>query len=398
VAQRRNNHGNAADKAGPGKGHPGRHVEDAGRVTPDSNPPANPSASPLRCGRAALRLGLVFSTLCVMRPHRSISLLSALIVTTLGLTACGGDQGSTGSFEPIIGPTDISGLTWLGSTGDEEGAAELFLAVHDGKDEEGERDLTRVSILRSATDESGVARNELRDLEFPVRGLSNDLESVARIPGQQALLLVESGNGGDKADLLSSDADAGMYYATYDLRDGEADITLVSYTKWPTTPQPLNNVESTAVVAGDGGLWFMYAERASGSDDTIINWTTLDIAADGTLTFGDEWRSAPFTRPGPADARPASALEVGPDGAVYVASAWDPDDDGGPFESAVWLVGFWNAETALLEALPEPQLVARADGFKIEAVAVAGEGDDAPIFIGVDDENYGGTLRLLRPR
>jgi hypothetical protein len=73
------------------------------------------------------------------------------------------------------------------------------------------------------------------------------------------------------------------------------------------------------------------------------------------------------------------------------------DDDGGAdtgFESAVWMVSFWNAETVLLEALPEPQLVARADGFKIETVAVAGEGDDAPIFIGVDDENYGGDRRL----
>jgi hypothetical protein len=315
-----------------------------------------------------------------------------------GLTACSEDDAPASDRFDL--PTDISGLAWLGAEPGVAGdaAGQLFLAAHDAKAKDGERERTRVSILRSATDESGVQWQQLTELEFPVRGLSNDLESVARIPGRSAVLLVESGDGGDKPGATSSDAEAGIYVAEYEFVDGSVDVELVSYTPWPTTPAPLDNVEATAVALAGEQLWFLYAERANGQDTTTISWTTLDLAEDGSLTFGREWRSAPFTRPGPVDARPASSLEVGPDGAVYVASAWDPDSDDGPYESAVWLVGTWNAVSAEIELLPEPAEVARSDGFKIEAVAVAGDDGSAPVYVGVDDEDYGGIIRPLRPR
>jgi hypothetical protein len=337
-----------------------------------------------------------------MSRHRL--LLATLTAVALLMAASCGGEGDDGSgeadsgFVPLVVPTDFSGLAWLGDDNSGDAPAHLFLAVHDAKNEDGERERTRVSILHSPIDESGMGWQQLDALKFPERELSNDLESVARIPDRNAVLLVESGDGGDKPGDTSADDGAGIYVASFTIDDGGIDVMLDSYTPWPATPSPLINVEATAVAADDDGqLWFLYAERASGRDSTTINWTTLYVDDDGSLTFGTEWQSMLFTRPGPEGARPASALEVGPDGSVYVAAAWDSDDDNGPFESAVWLVGTWGGGTAVIDPLDEPLEVGRADGFKIESIAVAGD-DDSAVFVGVDDENYGAALRSLRPR
>jgi hypothetical protein len=342
--------------------------------------------------------------------HHRLLIASAIAVAALMASSCaddgsadedgGADDGvaAASGLAPLVVPTDFSGLAWLGDDTSGDAPAHFFLAVHDAKNEDGERERTRVSVMRSAIDESGMGWQQLRDLRFPERELSNDLESVARVPDRNLVLLVESGDGGDKPGDTSSDDAAGIYVADFTLADEGVDVTLTSYTPWPETPSPLVNVEATAVAAGDDGqLWFLYAERASGQDATTISWTTLDIADDGALTFGSDWQSVPFTRPGPRDARPAASLEVGPDGNVYVSAAWDPDDDSGPYESAVWLVGTWDGAAASIEPLDEPVQVGRADGFKIESIAVAGDADDSAIFVGVDDENYGATLRSLRP-
>lgn len=46
----------------------------------------------------------------------------------------------------------------------------------------------------------------------------------------------------------------------------------------------------------------------------------------------------------------------------------------------------------------EPKREATLDGLKVESVALGDDGNGAyQIFVGVDDENYGGTLRLLPP-
>jgi hypothetical protein len=322
-------------------------------------------------------------------------LTSAALLITASCGDNGGGEVDSG-FVPLAVPTDFSGLAWLGDDDGDDAPAHLFLAVHDAKNEDGERERTRVSILRSPIDESGMGWQQLDALEFPERGLSNDLESVARVPDRNAVLLVESGDGGDKPGDTSADDGAGIYVASFTLGNGEVDVRLDSYTPWPATPSPLVNVEATAVAADDDGqLWFLYAERASGRDSTTINWTSVDLGDDGSLMFGTEWQSMPFTRPGPEGSRPASALEVGPDGSVFVAAAWDPDDDNGPYESAVWLVGTWDG--AVIDPLDEPVEVGRADGFKIESIAVAGD-DDRAVCVGVDDEDYGATLRPLRPR
>lgn len=46
----------------------------------------------------------------------------------------------------------------------------------------------------------------------------------------------------------------------------------------------------------------------------------------------------------------------------------------------------------------KPLLEGRLDGFKVESIAVMSDpGNGLRLFIGADDENYGGVLRVLPP-
>lgn len=290
--------------------------------------------------------------------------------------------------------TDVSGLAWLRTDTVGEVQREVFLVVHDGKNKAEEAQLPRVSILKTPVDEGGVDWLAFAGLTFPTRGVSNDLESVARIPGRDLAILVESGNGGDRPGAASHDADAGLYLAAF---EGDA-LEIRAYTPWPKTPEPVHNVEASAVSLVGDQFFFLYAERASGRDTTEIHWTTLDIRETGELQFGSAWQSVPFTSPGPPGARPVTAMEVGADGAVYIASAFDPDDDNGPFESSVWLMGHWARDGAPgIAPLAAPVAVGHFNGLKVEGIAVAGDAGAGRLFIGTDDENYPAVLRPLRP-
>jgi hypothetical protein len=81
---------------------------------------------------------------------------------------------------------------------------------------------------------------------------------------------------------------------------------------------------------------------------------------------------------------------------LWVASAFDPNDDSGPFQSCIWRIGqveaIGNGRVALY---PRPQLIGRVDGLKIEGLALREQQGRLELFAGADDENYGGALRLI---
>ena len=72
-----------------------------------------------------------------------------------------------------------------------------------------------------------------------------------------------------------------------------------------------------------------------------------------------------------------------------------PNPDIGPFRSAVFKIGTVDAFGVVLDT--EPTVHAVVDGFKVESVAVRENGNGVELFIGTDDEDYGGTLRPLPP-
>ena len=87
-------------------------------------------------------------------------------------------------------------------------------------------------------------------------------------------------------------------------------------------------------------------------------------------------------------------------GRLYVAATYDPegtvsDPDNGPFRSAVYAIGRVADDAVVLDT--EPQILGLLDGLKVESVTVREHDGEKQIFVGVDDENYGGILRLLPP-
>lgn len=86
-------------------------------------------------------------------------------------------------FQPVQRLLDLSGLAWLGG--------DRFLAVHDAKSPD-EDSRVRMSLLVLPRSLEGLLWQPLLP-DFP-GGPSSDLESAARIPGTDRVLLAESGD------------------------------------------------------------------------------------------------------------------------------------------------------------------------------------------------------------
>mmetsp|Transcript_33887 Transcript_33887/g.103667 ORF Transcript_33887/g.103667 Transcript_33887/m.103667 type:complete len:445 (-) Transcript_33887:201-1535(-) len=374
----------------------------------------------------------------------------------------------TPSFKSVQpGVFDISGMAYLGGIVGGDGK---FLAVHDAKPKE-DSDLssgdpkTRVSMFmlpkkeeKDATEglEGGLMHLEFTDLAFPdppgiITGhRSTDLESVARIPGTNLVLLCESGNSADDAcNATRADPKHGLPDPTwrYDATASKTDptfcetpppriyvsevtagekptVTIKQEIYWTEFYPGWVNVEATAVgkwpapAPGAPDLYvFLWAERES----TTIHYTELKLDANRIVSIvgpnGYMHGNKSFNLPPPMSQtlnRPIVSLDVDDSGGIYAAAAYDNDvGDFGPYNSAVYKIGELTFHPEFLgfpmvEIYPEPTMFAEVNGFKVEAVARA---DKVPVnmyedgeasavsgpmtFLGTDDENYGGTLRPI---
>jgi hypothetical protein len=318
---------------------------------------------------------------CVSRTSRSwiCFALAVRVLPAACISACahgGSLPGSDGPAVTLPGRAsllpDLSGLA--GIDGDR------FLAVHDAKypDEEG---FPRVSVLEVPNGLDGIRWTTL-DIAFPDQPAS-DLESVARIPGGTDRFLVA-----ESTEDASEKPFSNRIFVLEMTGDGTA---VVDHAVWPV---PTTNVEGIAVAeAGDGKLLFLFAERADGERATEIRFAELSLVP---LGFGPFRSAGSFASPGPMGptARPVAALEVDPLGSVYAASTEDPDEDGGPFRSAVYRIGRIVRGAVELDAAPT--LIGTLDGLKVESLAARQRPDQTvEIWVGVDDEYYGGTMRPL---
>lgn len=274
---------------------------------------------------------------------------------------------------------DLSGLAWLGG--------DRFLAVHDAKtyDEAGN---PRISLLKLPTDLKGILfKTQPVGFHGPK---SNDLESAAWIPGTEDVLLVESGD----------DLDIPAFQRIFKARVQGESVKVIAVTQWP---ERIGNVEATAVAACGERFVFLYAERAPTPTSTKVCWAIFNPER---LSF-KSFRSVTFHNPNPlAYNRPLVAMDVDSKGQIYVSTVFDaeaaelPNPDNGPFASAVYCIGVLKEVSGEPEVVlfDSPQLEGTLDGLKVESVAIReDEKHGFQIFVGVDDENYGGTLRLLPP-
>jgi hypothetical protein len=280
---------------------------------------------------------------------------------------------------------DISGVAWM--------EKDLCVAVHDGKNDDEERERPRISLLLLPADvvappefarqaAGGVYFRNL-DVDWGAE-VPNDLESIARIPGTRQLLLVESGD--DNSDFQR------IFLATLNTSD---QLEIDEVVPWPT---PVFNVEGSAVFSLDDQLFFVYAERAQGRSETELRWAKMYLSP---LKFGPFSSARYAVRvKGPA-IRPVVALEVDAAGEVYAASAYDSGEDYGPFRSFVSHIGqFRPGRNGSAHFVPSGQFadIAQQDGCKIEGVTVKERRDCAvEIYAGTDDENYGAALRQIAP-
>ena len=270
---------------------------------------------------------------------------------------------------------DISGVVWI------EG--DMFMAVHDAKNGT-HNDRPRVSLVWRSVSKDGVRWQPL-DVAWPEpQGPSNDLESIARIPGTRSVLLAESGSDGTAFQRI--------FLATL----GDAnDLVIGQVVNWP---EPVFNVESTAVVKLGEQFYFLYAERAEGQSSTQIRWATMQLNPLGFGPFQSARYTARLKGPG---VRPLVSLEADSAGNIYGATAYDTDNDDGPFRSMASRIGQFRATPGggarLVLSIPSATL-ATQDGLKIEGVAVReAPGEPMQIYVGTDDEHCGGILRQVRP-
>lgn len=272
--------------------------------------------------------------------------------------------------------SDVNGLTWLGG--------DLFLAAHDAKNPD-ENSLPRASLLKLPADLEGVLYRPMR-INWP--GLkSSDLESAARIPGTNDVLLVESGDNGDP-----------VFHRIFRASVEDANLRIRATADWPLS---VDNAESSAVAKVGDHYVFLFAERGENQPSTDVRWARFNPQ---TLQFG-EFHSVTFDNPDPLHVnRPIVAMDVDSHGRIVVASAFDaeaaglPNPDNGPFSSSVWTIGRIDASSGdrpQVTLLDQPRHVATLNGLKVESVAVREDADGRQLFVGVDDENYGGTIRRL---
>lgn len=269
---------------------------------------------------------------------------------------------------------DLSGLAWIND--------DLFMCVHDAKNGRGEKDWPRISLLElPLSGFDGVIRESVY-MEFPgFGGLASDLESICRIPGGKDFLLAESGQAGEDHRRI--------FHAVYE--DGGLAIT--EYVAWPV---PVTNVEATEVCRINDRLVFLYAERAEGSKTTQLRWADLSLNPLGFGAFSEVTYVA--MDPVGQGARPVVAMDIDSDGTIYIASAYDPGIDNGPFRSVIWQIGRVTTDEKgnPLVVLESGKRLATLDGLKVESIAIRElPGQNREIFFGTDDENYGGIIRLL---
>jgi hypothetical protein len=303
---------------------------------------------------------------------------TSLYVAAIAVLVMASGASGYRDLDQASGLPDLSGMSWI------EG--DCFLAVHDAKISESGN--PRVSLVYLPFDAKGITWKP-QTVVFPGEE-SNDLESVARIPGTNDILLVESGDS-------SNDF---KYQRIFRARVENDTVRVINETSWPV---PVYNVEASAVAAIGERHVFLYAERAQNQPHTELRWAIFEPE---TLIFG-QFQSVKFRNPDPlAFNRPLVAMDLDSSGLIHIASAFDAeaagllDPDNGPFSSAVYCIGKLILEDGRprVTLFKKPKLEGFLQGFKVESVAIReSEEYGSQIFIGTDDENYGATMRLLAP-
>jgi hypothetical protein len=238
-----------------------------------------------------------------------------------------------------------------------------MLVVHDNKN----ADEGRFAVV-SQTDSDWL---QYRPLAWPAdRDRPIDLEALTAVPGTDTFVALES--------------DGTAYHVAI---DGDR-VQLIASFELPALPDN-TNLESFALQELDGRLVAVWGHRGRGDDPAMLYWGLFNPA---DYRFGDV--SAVAIRvPVPAgdSVRHLSDVTVDEAGVIYGSAASD-NGDNGPFASAVYVLGVLSPEAEALRFLPSALVPLISDDFhKVEAITRV-PGDRGGIWLGSDDESFGGFI------
>lgn len=287
------------------------------------------------------------------------------LLTMPGTTPAGAD----GVWQKVGGDarTGVSGLAYESRT--EDGTGVNVLVVHDNKGS-GQKRLSRITHREGADGISPVTWDGAQ----PV-----DLEAIEAIPGVPGEYLALTSRG-----------------IVYRLKVTDSTATVVDYAPLPAIGEG-DDFESFAIVAQNGKLAALWADRGAGADRPATLYAApLTFAPWRQPLFGTVTRRA-YRAPHPADGgtRHISDISVTGSGRIVASSASDAGDDG-PFDSAVSDAGRVTVSAAgrvRITLAASPTVLGTFPGYKIEAVECLPGSADA--LLGTDDENLGGYVRTM---
>ncbi|MFI0216768.1 hypothetical protein [Streptomyces lydicus] len=261
-----------------------------------------------------------------------------------------------------VGDGITGGLSGLAVEG-RHGAAVDVLAVRDNK----QPGQNRLVSLRY----DPHAKPQVSPVDWPGEP-PVDLEAIDAVPGRAREYVA-----------LASDGTA------YRIRRERNAVRVLRAFALPGV-SPDGNYEGFALARlAHGKLVAVWADR--GGDDHPAKLTAAEWNP-RTSAFGKR-DSAPFSAPYPAEnVRHVSDLKISAGGALTVASASDPGDDG-PYDSALYTAGHLavgDHGRIRLKMAHTPERLGSFSGHKIEALACLPKSREG--ILGADDENAGGSL------
>lgn len=300
-----------------------------------------------------------------MLQHMAWLTAATALLTTLGTAPATADS----AWQKVGGDarSGVSGLAYEGRTS--SGSGVNVLAVHDNKGS-GHKRLSRITHWEGA---NGISPITWTGPE-PV-----DLEAVEAIPGMPGEYLALTGRG-----------------IVYRLKVSGPTATVVDYSPLPAIGLG-DDFESFALVAQNGKLAVLWADRGAGADRPASLYAApLTFAPWGQPQFGTVTRRD-YLAAYPTDdgTRHISDISVTDSGRIIASSAADAGDDG-PFDSAVSDTGRVSVSAAgrvRVTLAASPSVLGTFPEYKIEAVECLPGSTDA--LLGTDDENLGGHVRTM---
>ncbi|WP_427159959.1 hypothetical protein ACQFX9_28985 [Aliinostoc sp. HNIBRCY26] len=297
-----------------------------------------------------------------MKKLRHKLVIKILIVAALLLIS---QQVLAQSWRPVRGGISF-GISGMSVLSQKDNAVD-FLIVHDNK----QKNQGRLAIISIQGQESPVY--------FPIDWPNNtelplDLEALTSIPGKSNSRFIAFSSAGKGYDIQ--------------LNPTNKTISLIKVFELAKIP-PDSNFEGFTLQNIDGKLIAVWAHRGADKEPAIIYWGLFDLAKYQITPIGSAQIKVPFPT---NNVRHISDIKVDAAGIVYITSASDTGDDG-PFESAVYVAGYFGLSGDKITWKQNPQLfpLYRFKYHKIEALELV-TGANGGLVVGTDDENLGGYI------